>query len=97
MVVVIPLSATLPSGRERHGSPVRFFPRLLGLCNLPVAFFLGAVGLGFVVFMLGLPGRIAIARNHPEAETIETLRADWRSLAMTRMLQLLSIIHGLSL
>jgi len=49
------------------------------------------------VFMLGLPGRIAIARNHPEAETIETLRADWRSLAMTRMLQLLSIILGLSL
>jgi len=70
MVVVIPLSATLPSGRERHGSPVRFFPRLLGLCNLPVAFFLGAVGLGFVVFMLGLPGRIAIARNHPEAEAV---------------------------
>ena len=59
--------------------------------------FLVAVGLGFVVFMLGLPGRIAIARNHPEAETIETLRADWRSLAMTRMLQLLSIILGLSL
>ena len=33
-------------------------------------FFLGAVGLGFVVFMLGLPGRIAIARNHPEAEAV---------------------------
>ena len=26
-------------------------------------FFLGAIGLGFVVFMLGLPGRIAIARH----------------------------------
>ena len=33
-------------------------------------FFLGAMGLGFVVFMLGLPGRIAIARNHPEAEAV---------------------------
>ena len=33
-------------------------------------FFLTAVGLGFVVFMLGLPGRIAIARNHPEAEAV---------------------------
>jgi hypothetical protein len=32
--------------------------------------FLVAVGLGFVVFMLGLPGRIAIARNHPEAEAV---------------------------
>src|SRR6476660_5888537 len=32
--------------------------------------FLVAVGLGFVVFLLGLPGRIAIARNHPEAEAV---------------------------
>src|SRR5437773_7846389 len=33
-------------------------------------FFLTVIGLGFVVFMLGLPGRIAIARNHPEAEAV---------------------------
>ena len=33
-------------------------------------FFLTAVGLGFIVFMLGLPGRIAIARKHPEAEAV---------------------------
>ena len=33
-------------------------------------FFLTAVGLGFIVFMLGLPGKIAIARNHPEAEAV---------------------------
>ena len=33
-------------------------------------FFITAMGLSFVVFMLGLPGRIAIARNHPEAEAI---------------------------
>jgi hypothetical protein len=32
--------------------------------------FLVVIGLGFVVFMLGLPGRIAIARNHPEAEAV---------------------------
>jgi len=32
--------------------------------------FLVAIGLGFVVFLLGLPGRIAIARNHPEAEAV---------------------------
>jgi uncharacterized protein DUF3302 len=33
-------------------------------------FFIVSMGLGFVVFMLGLPGRIAIARNHPEAEAV---------------------------
>jgi len=33
-------------------------------------FFLTAAGLGLVVFILGLPGRIAIARNHPEAEAV---------------------------
>jgi hypothetical protein len=29
-----------------------------------------AAGLGAAVFVLGLPGRIAIARNHPEAEAV---------------------------
>ena len=29
-----------------------------------------AAGLGLAVFILGLPGRIAIARNHPEAEAV---------------------------
>jgi hypothetical protein len=29
-----------------------------------------AGGLGAVVFVLGLPGRIAIARRHPEAEAV---------------------------
>ena len=33
-------------------------------------FFLVATGLGVAVFILGLPGRIAIARNHPEAEAV---------------------------
>src|SRR5436190_19827761 len=33
-------------------------------------FGLTAAGLGLAVFILGLPGRIAIARNHPEAEAV---------------------------
>jgi hypothetical protein len=33
-------------------------------------FVLVAAGLGLAVFILGLPGRIAIARNHPEAEAV---------------------------
>jgi Protein of unknown function (DUF3302) len=33
-------------------------------------FLLVAAGLGLLVFILGLPGRIAIARNHPEAEAV---------------------------
>jgi hypothetical protein len=31
---------------------------------------IGASALGVVVFILGLPGRIAIARKHPDAEAI---------------------------
>jgi hypothetical protein len=33
-------------------------------------FVIVASGLGAAVYILGLPGRIAIARNHPEAEAI---------------------------
>jgi hypothetical protein len=35
-----------------------------------VLFVLVAAGLALAVFVLGLPGRIAIARNHPEAEAV---------------------------
>jgi membrane-bound ClpP family serine protease len=28
---------------------------------------------GFVIFMLGLPGRIALARKHPEAEAVNVM------------------------
>jgi len=31
----------------------------------------GAFGLGFVIWLMGLPGRIAIARNHPEAQAVQ--------------------------
>ena len=33
-------------------------------------FILVAAGLGLAVFILGLPGRIAIGRNHPEADAV---------------------------
>jgi len=35
-----------------------------------VLFFSGVVFLGVLIFLLGLPGRIAIARNHPEADAV---------------------------
>ena len=33
-------------------------------------FILVAAGLGLAVFILGLPGRIAIGRHHPEADAV---------------------------
>jgi len=33
-------------------------------------FFTGVVFLGVLIFILGLPGRIAIARKHPEADAV---------------------------
>jgi len=36
-------------------------------------FFVTAVGLAFAVFVLGLPGRIAIARNHPDADAVNAM------------------------
>jgi hypothetical protein len=38
--------------------------------TLIVLAIIGAAGLGVAVFVLGLPGRIAIARNHPDAEAV---------------------------
>jgi Protein of unknown function (DUF3302) len=38
-----------------------------------VLFFSGVIFLGvliFLIFLLGLPGRIATARNHPEADAV---------------------------
>lgn len=32
--------------------------------------FIGVVFLGVLIFILGLPGRIAIARRHPEADAV---------------------------
>ena len=36
-------------------------------------FIIAAGGVGLAVFVLGLPGRIAIARNHPEAEAVNLM------------------------
>jgi Protein of unknown function (DUF3302) len=36
-------------------------------------FLIVAVGLGVAIVILGLPGRIAIARNHPEAEAVNLM------------------------
>jgi hypothetical protein len=36
-------------------------------------FIVGAGAVGVAVFILGLPGRIAIARNHPEAEAVRLM------------------------
>src|SRR5271169_5327053 len=36
-------------------------------------FVIGAAGLAAAVFILGLPGRIAIARNHPEADAVNVM------------------------
>jgi hypothetical protein len=33
----------------------------------------GAIGVGSLIWLAGLPGRIAIARNHPEAEAVQWL------------------------
>jgi hypothetical protein len=33
-------------------------------------FVISATFLGILIFLLGLPGRIAIARNHPEADAV---------------------------
>ena len=38
-----------------------------------VLFFLGAAGLTAAVLLLGLPGRIARARNHPEADAVNIM------------------------
>jgi Protein of unknown function (DUF3302) len=35
-----------------------------------VIFIIGVAFLALVIFTLGLPGRIAIARNHPDAEAV---------------------------
>lgn len=48
------------------GFPISFWDYVTFLA----VFVLVASGLGVAVFVLGLPGRIAIARNHPEAEAV---------------------------
>ncbi len=42
-------------------------------------FIVGAGGLALVVLILGLPGRIALARNHPDAEAVNLRGLDQRA------------------
>ncbi|WP_313954281.1 DUF3302 domain-containing protein [Accumulibacter sp.] len=44
-------------------------------------FLAGAAGVGTLVWLAGLPGRIAIARKHPEAEAVKLL--GWAGLLPT--------------
>jgi hypothetical protein len=44
-------------------------------------FLAGAAGVAFWVWLAGLPGRIAIARKHPEAEAVKLL--GWAGLLPT--------------
>jgi Protein of unknown function (DUF3302). len=48
------------------GFPIGFWDYVTFLA----VFVLVAAGLGLAVFILGLPGRIAIGRQHPEAEAV---------------------------
>ena len=38
-----------------------------------VIFIIGVAFLALAIFILGLPGRIAIARNHPEADAVNAM------------------------
>jgi hypothetical protein len=38
-----------------------------------VIFIIGVAFLALVIFILGLPGRIAIARNHPDADAVNAM------------------------
>jgi Protein of unknown function (DUF3302) len=45
------------------------------------AFLAGGCGILIYIFMAGLPGRIALARNHPEAEAVKIM--GWAGLLPT--------------
>jgi hypothetical protein len=49
--------------------PLDFWDYLTFVCF----FIVGVAGLGGAVFILGLPGRIAYARKHPDAEAINLM------------------------
>jgi hypothetical protein len=58
----IALALVRSSRGLRHGVIARISRRHLGLCYV---FIIVAAGLAVAAFVLGLPGRIAIARKHP--------------------------------
>ena len=50
-----------------------FQSRLLGLRDVRGLVLRDRVGLALAMFVLGLPGRIAIARNHPDADAVNAM------------------------
>jgi uncharacterized protein DUF3302 len=66
-----------PSGRREEENPMEallgFRLDLWDYLTFATLFLFVAVGLIAAVFMLGLPGRIAIARKHPEAEAVKLM------------------------
>src|SRR5271169_4859776 len=58
------------SGRNVMDALVGFHVGFWDYAAFAALFIIVVAGLGFAVFILGLPGRIAIARKHPEAEAV---------------------------
>jgi hypothetical protein len=50
-----------------------FSPGFWDYVTLLVLFILGAAALAAIVLLLGLPGRIARARNHPDADAVNIM------------------------
>jgi hypothetical protein len=68
--MIISLGPIAPSGRNYMEALLGFSLGFWDYVTFLTLITLTAAGLGFLVFILGLPGRIAIARNHPEAEAV---------------------------
>ena len=56
--------------RSLEGALMGFELDFWDYATFAVLFVIGVVFLGVLIFLLGLPGRIAIARNHPEADAV---------------------------
>jgi len=63
------LLAICDTMRALLGFPLDFWDYV----TFAVLFFLGVAFLAFLIFVLGMPGRIAIARKHPEAEAVNIM------------------------
>src|SRR5262245_33012628 len=71
--VPVPCSARVDPGgsaRSRLGQGRTMHLDIWDYITFACFFVVGAGFLGFVFFMLGLPGRIACDRKHPDAEAI---------------------------
>ncbi len=55
---------------EMEGALIGFELDFWDYVTFAALFVIGVAFLGVLIFLLGLPGRIAIARNHPEADAV---------------------------